>query len=137
MDGEFNVVISWEDETGRWGRLNISARQKYKKGHKTALWTILHEGKAGGAESSGKGIFYQGWYVLKKKEMILEGKESDQKKWTQQLFQEASKDDTGFVLVMYFLQNLSISNSFMRMMINDNMSKNCIGIIRWEKGNRK
>lgn len=67
MDREFDVVVSREEETGRWGRLNISARQKCKKGHKESFEQSTHEGKSGGAECSGKGVSHRGWCVCKKK----------------------------------------------------------------------
>lgn len=63
----------------------------------------------------GPGLF------LRRKELTLEGKKSDWQNRALKLFQEASKDDAVYVLIMHFLQNLSISNSFVRVTVNDEM----------------
>lgn len=68
MDRESDVVVTRGDETGRWGRLNISARQKCKKkASRQPFEQSIREGKAGGTEGSGKGVSHWGWCVCKKR----------------------------------------------------------------------
>lgn len=62
--------------------------------------------------ATGAGVF------VRREELTLEGKNLIGRN-KHRLFQEASKDDTGFVLIRHFLQTLSILNSFTRTTIDE------------------
>lgn len=80
MDRESDVVVTGGDETGRWKRLNIFARQKRKKKkpQDSPLNNPFMKGKLEVLRVQGR-EFPTGARVYVRRELTLEGKKSDQK----------------------------------------------------------